>query len=202
MKIFFIVLFIFFTNSFSILNESNGINIEEYKIYSTIIDSSFTYSSTTNVVINDSTNFDYVFGKKTKYKNGLDSLYLLNYIKMSGLADSLEIYNNYIKNNRRKYKLDVTKFSTIAVISLLKQSIFHNYFNEGIKKGWNSFYVNHPESTGYLKFCRVGFNNKRDIAFVYVEQFCGGVCGYGGYFILEYQNDNWKIIKEIETWVN
>lgn len=178
----------------------NDVSLDEYKIYSKIIDSVYTNSSSKTTIINDSTNFDFVYGKKDKYKYGTDSLYLLAYIKGFNTSDSLEIFTNYIQNNKSKCKLNIEEFSTQKKVTLISQSKFRFYFKNGIKEGWKKFYKSHKNSTGFLKFCRAGFNNSGNKAIVYVEQYCGGLCGEGMYFLLEKILNKWKIIKSIKTW--
>ncbi len=183
-------------------NNFNEISNEEYKIYSTIIDSFYTHTSTEYIVINDSTIFDFVYGKKEKYKNGTDSLYLLVHLKGCNCSDSLELFYNYIQKNKLKYRLDYEKFYTRKKTFLLKQSTFNSYFKNGIKNGWKKFNEIYKNSTGYIKFTRVGFNNIGNKAFIYVEQYCGRICGEGVYYFLEKVLNKWKVIKKKILWIS
>jgi len=54
----------------------------------------------------------------------------------------------------------------------------------------------YPGSQGCTSFSRVGFNNSRTQALVYVIRIFGPLMGGGGYYLLEYNAGNWEIIDQ------
>jgi len=67
---------------------------------------------------------------------------------------------------------------------------------------WSEFYKRYPNSYGIIYFSRVGFNNRFDQAFVYVQQSCADTCGAGSYVLLGKTNGNWHILHEEVLWTS
>jgi hypothetical protein len=73
------------------------------------------------------------------------------------------------------------------------------------KKGggsWPAYYKQFPESQGVLTFARVGFNPEGTQALLYWSNYCGGLCGGGGYVVLEKREAHWIVRNEIEMWIS
>ena len=178
---------------------------EEYEIYSTIIDSIFSEPSTKLIVINDSTILDYYNGKNyinTK-EYEIDSLGLLTFLLHGINAPSREeVYQDYIAKSTEKYKLDLEKIMFNIKTTALNRNDFTRFFDRGANNGWSYFYEKYPNSIGYLEFSRVSFNKIRDIALVYIENICGGLCGSGDYYLLEREKDKWKIKGRVNIWTS
>jgi hypothetical protein len=68
---------------------------------------------------------------------------------------------------------------------------------------WNEILAEkYPGSNGYLIFSHAGFNRTLDQAVIYVGQVAGPMMGSGSYYLLEKQNGEWKIKKEIGVWIS
>jgi hypothetical protein len=68
---------------------------------------------------------------------------------------------------------------------------------------WNEILAEkYPGSNGYLIFSHAGFNRTLDQAVIYVGQVAGPLMGSGSYYLLEKQNGEWKIKKEIGVWIS
>jgi len=67
-------------------------------------------------------------------------------------------------------------------------------FSNGVA-GWKSFYEKYPDSGGYNELSGVGFNSDKTVAVVYVAHFCGGLCGGGGFHVLEKKEGKWQPLK-------
>lgn len=65
--------------------------------------------------------------------------------------------------------------------------------------GWDTFYKRYPGSLGLVSFSKVGFNARRDQAFVYVAKTCHWLCGDGEYILLNKEHGQWtvKVVQEI-----
>ncbi len=71
--------------------------------------------------------------------------------------------------------------------------------------GWKGFYERYPKSGGYLQVSAIGFNAEKTIAIVYMAHGCGGLCGGGGFSILEKKDGKWREMKwqgTTCTWVS
>jgi hypothetical protein len=53
-----------------------------------------------------------------------------------------------------------------------------------------------------LFFSRIGFNPQYNQAFLYAGKSCGGLCGFGSYFLLAKQEGKWIIERQQGLWVS
>ena len=77
-------------------------------------------------------------------------------------------------------------------------------FKEGVS-GWKEFYEKYPNSGGVNEVSAVGFNADKTVAVVYVAHSCGGLCGGGGFEVLEKKAGKWQPLKwkaSFCTWVS
>ena len=65
-------------------------------------------------------------------------------------------------------------------------------FREG---GWDGFDKRYPNSRAYIIMSAVGFNKDKTQAIVYIATRCGGLCGRGGFYVLEKINGKWKYVR-------
>lgn len=75
-------------------------------------------------------------------------------------------------------------------------------FKNDCDAGWASLGKTYPGVAGILSFSRVGFNSKRDQAFVYSAWSCQCTCGDGGYVLLTKQNGKWLIQEWGMGWIS
>ena len=57
--------------------------------------------------------------------------------------------------------------------------------------GWPAFYEKYPGSNGAIHMSAVGFNADKTLALVYMGYWCGGLCGQGGWNLMEKQKGQW-----------
>jgi hypothetical protein len=53
-----------------------------------------------------------------------------------------------------------------------------------------------------IRFSRVGFNKSRNQALIHVEYLCGSLCAGGDYLVLSKKDEQWTIVKGLDTWVS
>jgi hypothetical protein len=58
-----------------------------------------------------------------------------------------------------------------------------------------------PNNLGYFVVSHVGLNLEKTEALVYVDHFCGGLCGEGEYVLMRKVNGVWQIVDRNVTWV-
>lgn len=67
---------------------------------------------------------------------------------------------------------------------------------------WTDYYKKYPGSQGFLALSRVGFSADGRQAMFYSANECGGKCGAGTYVVMENVGANWRVVKEIPTWLS
>ena len=139
-------------------------------------------------------------------KSGIDDTarnYKKSYIKEFFKELDDETYDDF-KVKTEKQALLEKKFPTrnnYTLISLeeLKKS-FAYVFDDDIN--WDKFYKEHPKSRGIYTFSRVGFNRNSSQAFVFVTHWCRSLCGEGNFYLLEKENEEWKVVKTRMIWIS
>ena len=54
-----------------------------------------------------------------------------------------------------------------------------------------NFYKQYPNSSGWIELSAVGFNADKTVAVVYMGHHCGGLCGSGGFHVLQKKDGKW-----------
>lgn len=96
----------------------------------------------------------------------------------------------YRELNRTTYILQ-PKFNASAPVELVNKDSIKAMFAEKDIDGWKNFYKKYPDSGGYISMSAVAFNADRTIAMVYMDHWCGGLCGAGGYHFLQKTDGKW-----------
>src|SRR5215510_5847795 len=73
---------------------------------------------------------------------------------------------------------------------------------QGIYGGWNAFYRSYPQSSGVIDMSNVGFNAELNQALVYTRRWGGGLCGAGHIVLLSKDDQGWRVVTEVMTWVS
>lgn len=111
---------------------------------------------------------------------------------LSNLSDvSNETLNSYIERNVVSSKLSATMNLGVDYILLSTPE----FLEITSKSNWGEVLKEtYPGSEGYVAFSRIGFNNSHTQALVYVTRVIAPLVGKGGYYLLEYNAGQWKII--------
>jgi len=161
---------------------------EEYAVYSTLISQKFVRDDTRLVVITNPTccaNED------------------LDVWRMKALepfsADTLESFKTANKQSvhlEREFTLSVTyRIVDYKSIEELFASIM-------LDESWNKFYEMYPQSNGYLRLSRVGFNKERTEALVSTGWMRGELYGEGKWYLLTKVNGAWRVQRSVGTWIS
>ena len=84
--------------------------------------------------------------------------------------------------------------------NILTGKELHAFFQK--KDGWKDFNKRYPESHGYFSFARVGFNQGKTEALLYVEQYVGWLHAGGRYVLFRKYENEWHSVAEQSTWVS
>lgn len=167
-------------------NDSKDISNESYSVYSAVIDSFFS-NSEIKLVKSQS----YLYQIAVDKKEFID-LNVKIYSKWLSQKHSIAV-ENYFKNMENNSILK-NKFSSKVPVKLISDNEMKGErIIEIIRK--------HPESNGILTFSLVGFNEKKTEAFLYIENFRGGLDAFGGYVYLVKIDSKWKVKKYDQTWI-
>jgi hypothetical protein len=92
------------------------------------------------------------------------------------------------------------KVSFAAPHSIITRKTIDPLFQN--KDGWKQFDKRYPESHGYFSFARVGFNQGKTEALLYVEEHAGWLHGGGRYVLFRKHYGIWRYMSERGTWVS
>ena len=77
------------------------------------------------------------------------------------------------------------------------RAVFVNPSDLGTKT--SDFEARFPNNFGYFVVSHVGLNLNKNEALVYVDHFCGGLCGGGGYFLMRKVSGVWHVVDQHNT---
>jgi hypothetical protein len=103
--------------------------------------------------------------------------------------------DNYLLRNKASEQLKVWNLDVNYALVSKSELPNDDHF-------WVRYYEKFPKSSRLISFSNVGFNNQHDQAFVYVDQVCGGLCGGGGYVLLQKVNGKWEISKDMVLFIS
>jgi len=159
--------------------QSDTVSAEEYTVYSALINARF---------IKPGTDFS-VIEARTGLHLG---------------AAAKEFEDVLFAQNKKSYALE-RHFDIRVKYELLDDRQSEQIFGkdlESLDKGWDTYWKQHPHSTGLLTFSRVAFNAANGEAVLFASEVCGGLCGYGYLFRLRKELGAWKIVEERFLWIS
>ena len=100
------------------------------------------------------------------------------------------VIGDFIQKNNRPWLLQ-QMFTMPRSYEFISARDLDSMFTNGAP-GWKQFYERYPGSAGFVQVSAVGFNAEKTIAVVYVAHGCGGLCGAGGFSVLEKKDGKWQ----------
>ena len=97
--------------------------------------------------------------------------------------------SDYERLNQKTWQLQ-RNFRIEKPYEIITAEELKSTFEQGLE-GWKKFYERHPESGGWIELSAVGFNTDKTIAVVYMGHSCGGLCGGGGFHVLQKSEGKW-----------
>ena len=177
-------------------------SVEEYGIYSTVIEKLYIGQNTKLVVISDKTSVDMLrsdswgFLRKSiqerRKETGIWSTAAL--AKMSpAVFEDFKARNNDNSSIHNAAILLSVKNVTVDQATLSTQNK---------SEYWDSFYRRFPDSPGLIHVSRVGFDREAKQALVYIGRTCGFLCGDGYLVLLVSEHGKWTIEGKYMCWVS
>jgi len=93
-----------------------------------------------------------------------------------------------------------TDVSADLILPKGARAVFINPSDLGTKPG--DFEKRFPNNFGFFVVSHVGLNLSKTEALLYIDHFCGGLCGGGDYVLMRKVNGVWHIVDRHDTWVS
>jgi hypothetical protein len=122
-------------------------------------------------------------------------------MKAFGQELQMDVLSDYLEHNKDRGPLSKS-FPTDLPKSWLSPAEEEALFKSKKHDGWESFYAKYPGAGGIMAFSRVGFNEKRDRAFLYSTIGCGWLCGTGHYHLLKRESGKWVLFRSYMAWIS
>lgn len=110
-----------------------------------------------------------------------------------------EVAKDYRVKNRTPVRLKDSFQLSMKHVLIEKEELDRMFKS---RDEWGEFYKKYPDSGGFIRLSRVGFNSAMNQALVYVEHGCGGLCGTGHYVLLEKNVDGWRVVQSSMAWIS
>jgi hypothetical protein len=161
---------------------------EEYNVYSAVLNNEYCNNKIKLFIIYEKTVDSINSSTGSEFVN-LDSKFIKN--GMPKIQDDILI--NF-KNENKQKKVFEKQFNLCSNYYLLKESEYENIFkNDKNNDGWKKYRQMYPDSSGIINFSKIGFNNSKNQALVFFSTSFDYDGGIGSYYMLEKENNIWKI---------
>ena len=177
---------------------------DDYAIYSKILEDRFVRPGVEHLIIGDHTmmKFPRIMAGMTDFGDSPEVKKLRRAIAKDTQAD-------YDAKNKTPAALE-SKFSIsipVVLLSAVERDEIFGVTGEGDKKtadrkGFETLDRLYPNSQGFMRLSRVGYNHARTQALVSAGNVCGPLCGEGRVFLLVKDGNSWKIKYAVTTWVS
>jgi hypothetical protein len=167
-----------------------GVSADEQSVYAAVLAQRF---AAPNYVLYDWTSTDDLFGTPEEILPGVLQ-------QLGGGADPA-IAVDFVAANRKPGSLPAN-MPLGAPYVLMADAQVAQLFSSDLEGGWATFYAQHPGARGIDRLSRVGFNQARDQALVYVGATYASLGGDGIYFLLRRSGATWTVDKEAQVWIS
>jgi len=169
------------------------IDSQEYEILGFLLDF-ISEGETEYVVLQNETENDFVTGNIDLFKKQEEDL--------KGISSELML--DFVSKNMKSWPLEADKIQTERKILLQSPEELEKAFDGTgtSSSGWDAFYRKHPESDGQTVVSRVGFNEKRTEALVYIAGMHDYLCAEGNLYHLKKTDSKWQLSDIIALWIS
>lgn len=165
--------------------DQDAVEREEYAVYSAMIEELYAKDGRRLIVISDPSCCGAAAAPKDYWR----------YPYQQSAPVSQAVYANFRERNAERVSLKRS-------FSLPTEYVFLEFeelkkFVPNPEEGFKNFYAKYPGSGGFITLSRVGFNRKRDVAFVYSNMVCGATCQEGRFIVLSKKSGVWRISSSV-----
>jgi len=177
------------------LKTADVIDDVDYQIYSTVLTETQTISKQLIVFQTSSK------GMSISEETGSDGY--AKFLKSEIPDLDLTVFIDYNRINSNAVNFD-NKFTVNSkTVKLVGEEELNFIFSvPDINSGWEKFYTKYPESNGYTRFSRIGYNTDKTWAVLEIGNFYASLGAEGTIVILKKENTAWKIVKIRPTWIS
>jgi len=177
------------------LKTSDVLEDVDYQIYSTVLTETQTNSKQLIVFQTSSK------GMSISEEIGSDGY--AKFLKSEIPDLDLTVFTDYNRINANAVNFD-NKFTVNSkTVKLLGQEELNFIFSvPDVNGGWEKFYTKYPNSNGYTRFSRIGYNTDKTWAVLEIGNFYASLGAGGAIVILKKENTAWKIVKIQPTWIS
>ena len=163
----------------------------EYAVYNALLKARFVHDRVGLLVIRRNTSLD----------PARSSIERSDYLQQNlpGLSD--EIVEDFENKNQTLHELK-PQFDLGVEYTLVSDQEIEELFGQQDKDGWQAFYEKYPDAPGEITLSRVGFNEARNKALVYIGNQQGWLAGAGYFVLLTMQDGQWIIESELMAWIS
>jgi hypothetical protein len=111
-------------------------------------------------------------------------------------------FEGYLQANLEAEDIDPERLADLnRTVQTWMHETFTSHFDElGPFEGWDQFYVQFPESSGYYRFARPVVFEHSGFALSHIDLICGWFCGGGYYVLLRKQGNDWEFVAYFNDW--
>jgi len=143
--------------------------------------------------------------KNELYKNsfqGQDPAIYFDIPPTFGLGKTLKEDKEIGELMIRLFKADKADFSSKDRLETNYQIKFIDNPKPYFKMGWDKFHKRNQNCYGIIRFSDIVFNDSKDRAVIYVENFKGSLDASGDIVVMKKRNNSWTIELQINQWMS
>jgi len=169
--------------------------IEQYAIYSLLLNKLYHGGHTDRLLIQDRTSVGPI-----AYKSNPG---VLDEIKQQLPLMQEETLLSFLAANEQPHRFD-KHFPLPGASRFIESQQLDDYFSKegGGGGGWNAFHRDYPHWGGFITVSKVGFNQDMNQALLYFSSACADTCGSGGLIFLVKEGVVWRIKGTAATWIS
>jgi hypothetical protein len=199
--------FYFFSLASPILSSCQKKDMNEYNIYSDVIDEYFKKYST------DTSNNLLVFNRAYKLQSfgltkDINTLgYVMDHIDFKDGEQEvinlmIDLAINLDSFHKDNLKFDVSKIKTSFRVKAISDKKLNQIFKPK-NDNWSVFYEKFPKSNGLIEVSEIVFDTEKRYCLFYLGNYIGTLNGYGCYLLIDLKAPkNKMIIKNFQVWVS
>ena len=181
------------TNQSAEVTQPSISKVEEYPVYSSLIEKEYGSKSDVPVVVENLTSLD------KSFSGGGDVDSTLRFIaKNMGSELAQEAIDDLRSKNMQAHSL-TNRFATKVECILISKEEQDELARHG--DFWNEFAKKY-KAQAIVTFSRVGFNRDMNQALVYAGEMCWWKCGHGDYVLLMKENGVWVVKHRVNVWTS
>lgn len=171
---------------------SNSEDEESYAVYSALIENiSVNQKSNLVVIESETTGCEPPFGSSDK--KGYEFIKEWENQALKKFTDlSDETLHNF-QNKRNHCDLLKSDLNVSVKYILVNKKEIDFLIDLSIDPFWEKFDEKYPNSNGFNKFSKIGFNREMTQALVYTRHSCGSLCGETSFVWLRKKNNTWIV---------